>query len=304
MATKEAIISINTEAWQHQPLDVAKENLASELQEYQKIPDPYYFSIGSSGKLLDPRTKMPIQEFIVARNIIEEREYQAFLKIQEWAKDNNSGVILWISPPDHKSGYFCSKFTISELINKAGEKRLHNTAILNFEDGQACLKIAQKISPSSSINNPEELRSTLISVELPLGVTWVNFLERHIPPKGVWEQIKTLTHEKKKQDARRIAEEAVGLITKNKTFAKEIKIKVKLDSPAKEYYEDPCFLSDSYSCPPGNTILNAGSVFLEYSQIFQERGKFIKKCGTCGKEINKIIKPGYKCSCGGMYKGC
>lgn len=302
MATKEAVISINIEAWRHQPLDVAKENLASELQEYQKIPDPYYFSIGSSGKLLDPRTKIPIQKFIAARNLIEEREYQAFLKIQEWARDNGSGAILWISPPNHKSGYFCSKFTISELRKKNGEKQLHNTAILNFEDAQNCLEIARKILPSLVVTDPEVLRATPIPITPPDGVIWTSFLEKHIPPRNAWIQIKNLEHETKKQKAREIAEKASRMVKENNK-EKEIKIKVVLDS-GEERDESSYSFSNFYSCPPGNSIFTPGSVFLEYSRVFRDIGKFVKKCGACGKEINKIIKLGYKCSCGGMYKGC
>lgn len=31
---------------------------------------------------------------------------------------------------------------------------------------------------------------------------------------------------------------------------------------------------------------------------------FVKRCGKCGKYLNKYISKGYKCTCGGRFKGC
>ena len=259
---------------------VAVENLASAHLESWLIPDPYHFTVSQEGKLLFPGTNKPVENYVARDTEIQKAEYKALQIIQTEAYKNTFKYALWVSPPRLASGYELAKFTLSELtVDENGTKILENTAVLNDLSAKKCLKIANKISAVAFIN-PEVLRLNPVFIEPPYGVSIIEFLSQHIPPREAWEQIKAGMHQQEKDKARAI-------------YAKEQFVSTEI---LRSGGANP---SGRFSCP-----LGAYDAFLLHSRTkweyhhgicrlcndFTEVGP-CKICKTCEKKFDKTTLP-------------
>lgn len=144
------------ERWVVNPFSQASENLASQSHESKRIPDPYAFLV-ENGKL-KTLNGINIERVVLRGSPVFEAEYQALVKIQNWAGANSEGTSLWFSPP-YEGGYPCLKIVASEIITGiAGKKILFNRALLLDVDAGTGVKIANYLSDDVYLD-PEELRN-------------------------------------------------------------------------------------------------------------------------------------------------
>lgn len=114
-------------------------------KETNRKPDTYPFTVQAE-KLVDPNTNRPVEEF-VGRG----KEGAVFLKLQEWAIKNESGLAIWISPP-LENVYPCAKVILSRIAyDIEGNKHILNSAIT--------------MDLSEEIYNSEYKRGTLYETE-------------------------------------------------------------------------------------------------------------------------------------------
>ena len=157
--------------WIVAPSTQDSENLASKSHETRKIPDPYIFIV-EDGKL-KTLLGVDIEKEVLRGNRIYDAEYEALLKIQEWADRNEKGTSIWFSPP-YLNGYSSLKIVASEILKEVnGKKILFNRAIVLDVDCDTSLKIANYLS-DKTYSDPEKLR------EQPVFLTerqdWMNLL--------------------------------------------------------------------------------------------------------------------------------
>lgn len=141
------------------PASQRSEELASQSMETRRIPDPYFFII-QDGKLISPSNGKPIEDAVTRNNFIEEEEYVALLKIQDWAETENGGTVLWFSPP-YAGGYQNLKIIVSEIVDTDMGKVLFNRAVVLDVGISESLTIANLFS-HETIKHPETLRQTPI----------------------------------------------------------------------------------------------------------------------------------------------
>lgn len=149
------------------------ENLASESQETNRIPDPYTYII-KGGKLLTPMGEL-VDDVVENRSYIGKVEYKAHEKIQKWAKEKSEGTSVWFSPP-FPGKYEVSKLIISEILTNNDTKVLFNRAVVLDINAESLLGLANILSESFHSNNPEFLRETpIFPIDKELG-QWLNNL--------------------------------------------------------------------------------------------------------------------------------
>ncbi len=242
--------------------------LISVNNETHRNPDPYHFSL-RQGKLIDPETGKPITDFIS-----DGVELEVVLKLQDWANKKDAGLAYWVSPR-LVDVYPSEKLIIHRIAyTLTGEKIVLNSAIL-FE---------------AELDNPETLRDTLFESD---------DTEENILKLLAWVQ--------------EVSGEAVNL-TSHKThkdqaqyFAKQIINGVDHSQIIQEMLQTGFLGEFSISCKTVNNPASFSNYILSraaINSIETSEGKYVEKCGNCGKEIKAVIRKGYKCSCGGVYEGC
>jgi hypothetical protein len=145
------------QSWILRPSPQKVEETASLSHETRRIPDPYIFLI-KNHKIVSPSNGVPVQKAVTRNNSTEEAEFNALLKIQDWADREKDGMVLWFSPP---GPYQDLKIIASEITYQLGQKVLFNRGIDFSVSRKTSLEIANKYTVSK-FNNPEELRSTPI----------------------------------------------------------------------------------------------------------------------------------------------
>lgn len=297
-------------AWKTKSPTQSVEELASYSLETKRIPDPYYFLIDSDGDLFSPSARLKVKRIITTDSRVGRLELQAFEAISKWAKDEESGSIAWLSPPE-AGIYPVSKIIISEIERVNGVKRIFNRAIVLDIDGTECLDMGQRLS-SHSINRPflthlDQLRSTPIIMDTKMR-TWVEIMEEAIPDQALWDRIRRGDEMRAKQEALAEAERIF------KNYKPTIITTVSYDD---ENMQRAIFgmLGDKQgSCPirlvsalsKGQT---AFGVFSENSLttlggLNSKDPDFCISCPACGEEIRCVVKTGGSCPECGAVKRC
>lgn len=169
------------------------EELASLSHETRGIPDPYYFEITPTGELFSPTKHTKIKDEVKDKTShLGQLEYQALLSIEQWAANNNEGVIVWISPPQ-TGVYSVSKIIVSEIEHQAGIKKLFNRAILLDFNEKQCMKLAWNLT-SFSYNRPvftslDQVRATPLILDAK-SKSWVNIFEKLIDDPALWIMVR------------------------------------------------------------------------------------------------------------------
>lgn len=149
------------------------EELASRVQETHRRPDPYYFLIDGDGDLFSPSHHLKVKNIIRTEHPVGVSEARACQFIsqwanQEWANQERSGAIAWVSPP-YPGFYPVSKIIVSEIESVNGAKRLFNRAMVLDIDARACLELGQRLIGFSLhqpfLTSPEDLRATPIVLD-------------------------------------------------------------------------------------------------------------------------------------------
>lgn len=189
--------------WIGKPKEQVVEELSSYVLETKRIPDSYCFTADEDGDLFHPQAQSKVVNFVIRDNFVGELEGQAFDTISSWFKQNDTGLIAWISPP-YLGVYPVSKIIISEIECIGNEKRLNNWAILVDFDQKRCLKFAQDLA-SFSKNNPlfqysEQVRTTPLVLDTQAG-DWISILEELIDNPNLWKDIRDGRGREAKQEA-------------------------------------------------------------------------------------------------------
>lgn len=165
--------------WVVSPSSQNSENMASRSHETNRIPDPYVFVVKDE-KIRSPSNNLPIENQILRRDTLEELEFQAFLKIQDWANSNNEGMILWFSPPS-EYGYSALKVVSTKILNLLGQKILFNRAIvIDGVNEEESINFANSLSPEKFYDT-ETLRYTPIPLDKNSEEKWLDTLSKYTP---------------------------------------------------------------------------------------------------------------------------
>ena len=178
--------------WFGKPKEQVAEELASYALETRRIPDSYYFMIDKDGDLFHPSAQVKVKDLVRRDSFVGEAEGRAFDAIESWVRQNDWGVIAWVSPP-YPGIYPICKMIISEIERTSVGKRLHNRAILFDFDQERCLKFAQNLA-SFSKNNPlfknlDQVRTTPLILDTQAG-EWTSILEELINDPILWKDIR------------------------------------------------------------------------------------------------------------------
>lgn len=181
-----------THTWRGKGQQQVAEELASYSLETKRIPDPYYFLVNANGELISPSAHCKVKDVVQRTQPVGELEYQALLRIEQWAKTSSEGVVAWVSPP-YPGIYPNSKIIISEIEYKDGIKQLFNRALILDFGEEKCLKFAQDLANDSQ-NRPllchlDEVRSTPIILNTK-ETPWIHFFEELIDDPASWKSIR------------------------------------------------------------------------------------------------------------------
>lgn len=189
--------------WENKPTEQVAEELASYSLETKRIPDPYHFLISQSGELLSPTAYCRIRDVVQRTLPAGEFEYQALSAIEQWAKENNEGVIAWVSPP-YPGIYPTSKIIISEIQLEGQTKKLFNRALILDFDEEKCLRFAQDLSNHSQnrplLSHLDEVRSTPLILNTK-GSSWTYILQELIVDPDLWRNVRRGVDIRAKEEA-------------------------------------------------------------------------------------------------------
>lgn len=205
-------VALDTRRWRTP--QQAVENTTALLLEQRK--GPFEERINYTEIYLDPDGDLYHPSFGKIKNAIEVKteidrlELKAVEKLSEWARNNNCGQAIWISPP--YPGQDESRFIVYDLKEEDGKKKIALHAICGRQSLEECLFIARQISAFSSsnldANSEEALRQTPIpSNSQPSHPSWIDLLQELIGPPEIWQVIREENHIKAKENLLRTVQE-------------------------------------------------------------------------------------------------
>lgn len=185
-------ISSFTRTWGGKCPEQVAEELASYSLETKGIADPYYFLVNANGELMSPTARCRVRDVVQRTQPLGELEYQALLKTEQWAKNNNSGAIAWVSPP-YPGIYPTSKVIVSEIQMHGGAKILFNRAIVLDYDEKKCFEFAQSLANYSQdrplLSHLDEIRATPFVLNTS-GLPWIRIFEELIDDPDLWQEVR------------------------------------------------------------------------------------------------------------------
>lgn len=244
----------------------------SKVLESHDLIDPYYFEV-KRGKLVSTYKDVPIESVVVKDNPLGRAEYEGLLKIQDLTKRNKSGFIIWVSPKHPVYYPDASKIVISEIVHE-GKKRLLNRSIKTNWDDLGSILVARELATLSSLD--AAVFKTLTDIRMnPI------FIDKS--KEGELGQMLS----------QMLDQRYLEMIKNGDDW--RIKNRYMQDMSRGE---EVSYGEGSYTCPYNMEGLTAFQIFSG-----EARPQFVKNCPFCKKEYNKILKPGFKCTCGKIFKG-
>ncbi len=300
-------------AWKGKSQAQFKEELASLSLETNRIPDPYHFIVDADGDLFSPNAKCKIRDSIRTVNHVGRLEAEAFNRIEKFTRDNDHGVIAWISPPDPEF-YPGLKIIISEIQKKGSAKLLFNRAILLDFNDEVSLKFAQSLA-EFSLNKPQFTNNDQVrAMPLVLDTSdahWTDILQNLVGMPEVWESVRSEADLQAKQQALIQAEAVYGQL-----FDVKQKFTEKGIVPNREAINmmQAMIGNNSTSCPElfnssfkamfkNSKVLNSPDTSLPDWRKNSNDPDFCIRCGACQEEIRQVVRKGEYCpakpqSCG------
>lgn len=265
------------------------QSVASEVLETNRIPDPYIFLVNRYGRLT-LRDGTIVETNIDTTNQLGQIEMRAFEQIQTWAADRNrKDRALWFSSP-YPGIYPNSKVIISEKLEN--EFGILNRAVVLDINEKRLIELANNNQTNTKFTNSIQLRSTPLFLNHQEFLHWFKELEK------ITDQTEYM---KSGQDL--IIKS--NIVVQVEDIQSSIEVYSSSDSKFNQIMqrakENKMYGEYSPSCPV--VLKTAFSEMFNNSLIIGD-GKYVKNCGNCGRMIEKKIKKGYKCTCGGEYKGC
>lgn len=314
------------EASQRLASDLA--SLALELApDPQKRITPYQLVQTQEGKVISPEfSDTDIQEFLSWESRLDILEAKATLRIRDCILTQEAPfIVIWISPADEKLGYNEGRMVIGIGEREDGLNTVENYGIcINFSS-EDCLLLANQLLTFSEndcqgIDTTDQLRAQPIFIKPTQGVEPLDFMAELIPSfVNVLARIKNGEAEALKEqalnDARTIARKVMPQIMQLETENRRGLIAVGAYAEQQMMAAGWGMRANS-GCGFLNTDFLSSSTIsvFSYSHLHlgtggnltlrkSEAGVFVKNCPYCGRVINEIIKPGYHCQCGKVYRG-
>ncbi len=311
-------IALRTQDWEN--IFQATENIASFLIEQRKAPLEQ--RINYTEIYLDPEGDLyhpvfgKVKDCIEAKNRIDELELEAVEKLSEWARGNNIGQAIWMSPSYPNKNE--SRFIVYELKgDEDGKKKIALHAICGKQNLEECVFIARQIIAFSKTNTnvpePETqldedwLRANPIPFDPASAYSsLIDLLQDLIQPPEIWEEIRAGNHIRAKERLLSLAyEESTKFFPKVLTASSSLDY-IKIGAEIEKRFQELGYkIQHIGSCGISNTLaleilegsrVNTNSSFsLMYEVGFLERTfpcprcnwpisawQGITKCPICG----------------------
>lgn len=286
--------------WEDKPREQVVEETLSWSHETKRVPDPYKF-IFQDGKLISPITGEPIENSIDRSTPLARKEAGALESIQDWVRENDSGVSVWISPPHPRRttdpNVLDSKVIVSEILFEGQEKILFNRAFIFAMDGKDCVEAANNLPykvQEQDVFDPEFLRQHPLFLQSPLEANINKTLQEHFPDPRQW----TMAIEGEdliiKEENRPLAEKWY-----REQFEKTSGVVYETGHEARHKNNSTATIEQLFgqyngSCPPSMLPGNKAGAFEVLFQNSQIEGSrtLCCTCPFCKKEVEAPIKNG------------
>ncbi len=276
------------------------------------------------GKVINPELgSEDVWVYYNSETELEKKETKAAIEIRHCLLNKPDGTLaVWLSPPNPKYDYQEGRITVGYNCTLDGIKTMksYGIAVDSFTPEQF-LSIGLRLAESTEdgyhfLNEPEDLRSTPIIFPLPENEYPWDYLEKFIPLPAVWERIKSGEAEQKRQEVSRDAEEIAPEVQRKIQNAESFYGQIEAIRWAERQMAErghkiddsklTCSILVLSTTTPYQHIHTAIGTSGEVKGLMVSSGeaKYVKNCGKCGRTINKKISAGYRCICGGIYKGC
>jgi hypothetical protein len=232
---------------------------------------------------------------------------------QALIEEPENTLVAWISPPGGEFKYDGATFEVGRIRKILGIKVLQTYGIpLKNVTGEYCERLflmLEEFSNKSSqnINSPEELRDK-ISILIPHESRWIDFLG------NVFPELSEVFTKIKNGDVHRVQMKAIkdAKVTVNDAFEGWEKPKENLVYIGAKIEKE--MEKKGWSLTGGRCgLLNSDLLKIQNKAMFgmveikntfgEKKSKYVKKCPYCDATIEKVIEPGYKCSCGQVFEG-
>lgn len=279
-------------SWEGKPKEQVKEEMSSWSLETHRLPDPYTFQVRTDGKFVSPITGELVEKSIERTSHLGKLEGNALDLMQNWARNEDSGLSFWISDPHPDRSEF-TKVIISELSKDENDvKSLFNRSLMLQLDMDQAIALHQRLSFAEGTDyqpiSPAEIRSVPVFKKSMPMEEWINFLSIEIDDEPLFNKIRTGEDIRDKQIALQNSEIMYAQLFKNAGYDDE-NVKAAI-----QHAKDVGFFGvyDS-TCPTA------------FARMFDASAKFVKNCGNCRMSLYKFMKAKDTCDhCGGVYEGC
>lgn len=281
----------------------------------------YTFCQTSDGKIVSPEfsQKADISSLLRWETQTDILESKATLKIRDYILVQKAPfVVVWISPPEERLGYTEGRMVVGIGKEEERIKIVENYGVCLNCSSTECLNLANRLLSSLGerdfLDSPELLRASPIFIS-PEGIEPLDLMSRLIPLPCIWEKIKSgeakALRQKAIEDARNVAQEVTSKIKQAQNKWELVKIGAFAEQKMGQLGWE---MRSGSGCGWLNTELLSGISIFGYSHFHldhqgtlslrrNEAGVFVKKCPFCGAAVNRVIRPGYQCSCGKVYQG-
>lgn len=262
------------------PPSLAVELVASDSHETRDIVDSYVQVFDEElNKIINPSGEV-VEKIIEKDTYLGSQEYKAFIQMQDFVKNNDSGIVVWFSPP-YPGKYEISKILFSEILLTFTHKVILNRSVTFDCGNETLLNLANEIG-QNHFNNLEELRKTSILVDNDSFLTLTDKLSL------ITSQVEMLKDNK-------------DLEMKLETYSILNSIKTSLLLPFNyqfNYYQQLHYMADQSgligeaqgSC--GGGINTKETAFEKVSENSQETKLLECTCPFCGRKVFALITQG------------
>lgn len=287
----------------------------------EKRINPFVLEVATDGRVVNPALgPSDVAEYYSDETELDRMEKEAGLKMRDCLLCEPEGALsIWISPPGGPLNYEEGRIVVGLNKEENGVRLLESYGICTNHDPQHCLDISNQLNGSTNtdcaFDSPEDLRNKVFVVIPPDGEPW-GFLRKIIPMDNVWDSIESGQAHQVKQKALKDAQEVAHKTRPLLFNAQTEREYIHAGAYAERLMQARGWKMISGACGSlnGDLMNNEGMFIHSHFQLNPtgeivgaktEIGKFVRRCGKCGKEINKVIKAGYRCPCcGGIYEGC
>lgn len=232
------------------------------------------------------------------KSATDELEAKAIDKLNDWAKTNDEGHAIWISPPypDQKE----SRFIVYDMQRNEGRKKISLHAVCGNQNLSDCLTIAEQINAysnqtDSKIISESHLRETPITFSPePYFPSWIDLLQNLIEPPQIWEKIRQGVHIEEKNKLIELAAKELAQLFSELQSAESDRLHVVLGAKLEQRFinqgfkilhKGPCGISNVLALASFET--EGGSINSPFNLIYNVLPALDKSfpCPSCEKPI-------------------